>query len=98
MKRESLTKFPSYPFIGLPAEQKCYDEVIDLLARGASPAELVAFHPSEEVQERVRFLLLRNSAGELTDEEAAELDRIGELEHFMQLVKARAQHYLKRKT
>ena len=98
MKREFLTKEPLQPFIGLPAERKCYYEIIDLFARGASPAELVAFHPSEEIQERVRFLLERNSAGELTDEEAAELDRFGELEHFMQLVKVRAQEYLAKKT
>jgi hypothetical protein len=39
----------------------------------------------------VRFLLERNAADELTDEEAAEL------EHFMQLVKIRTQEYLKRK-
>ena len=98
MKRESLTKQPSQAFITLPVERKCYDEIIDLFARGASPAEVVAFHPSEEIQERMRFLLERNAADELTTEEAAELERFGELEHFMQLVKARAQQYLKRKT
>ena len=98
MKRESLTKQSGEPFIGFPAERKCYDEIIDLFARGASPAEVLAFHPSEETQERMRFLLERNAADELTAEEAAELERFGELEHFMQLVKARAQHYLKRKT
>lgn len=98
MKRESLTKTPSYPFTGLLAERKCYDEIVDLFARGASPAEVAAFHPSEEVQERMRFLLERNSSGQLTDEEAAELDRFGEVEHFMQHVKARAQYYLKKKT
>ena len=98
MKREYLTRTAFEPFIGLEAERNLYDEIVDLFARGASSEEVVAFHPSEAVQERVRFLLLRNSADELTEEEAAELDRIGELEHFMQLVKARAQHYLKRKT
>lgn len=98
MKRESLTKEPSQPFISMPVERKCYDEVIDLFARGASPAEVLAFRPSEETQERVRFLLERNAADELTEEEAAELERFGDLEHFMQLVKARAQEYLKTKT
>ena len=98
MKRENLTKAIRQPFISMPAERKCYDEIIDLFARGASPAEVLAFHPSEETQERMRFLLERNAADELTDEEAAELERFGELEHFMQLVKARAQQYLKRKT
>ena len=98
MKRESLTKEHGHPFISLPAEQKSYDEIVDLFARGASSAEVLAFRPSEETQERVRFLLERNAADELTDDEAAELERFGELEHLMQLVKARAQEYLKTKT
>jgi hypothetical protein len=46
----------------------------------------------------VRYLLERNAADDLTEEEAAELERLGELEHLMQLVKARAQTYLKTKT
>jgi len=90
MKREA--------FIDLPPKQKSYEEIVDLFARGASSAEVLAFHPSQETQERVRFLLERNAADELTDEEAAELERFGELELIMQLVKARAREYLKTKT
>src|SRR5215216_8153439 len=97
MKRESLTKV-SGPSINLPPEQKSYDEIIDLFARGASSAEVLAFRPSEDTQERVRFLLERNAADELTAEEASELELFGELEHVMQLVKVRAQEYLKTKT
>ncbi len=70
--------------------QKSYDEVVDLFARGSSSAEVLAFRPSTETQERVRYLLARNKTGELTAEETAELERFGELEHLMQLVKARA--------
>jgi hypothetical protein len=98
MKRESLTKISSQPFVDVPAERKIYDEIIDLFARGASSAEVLAFRPSPETQERVRDLLERNAAGELTEEELAELERLGEIEHLMQLVKARAQEYLKTKT
>ena len=97
MKRESLTKEPNQPFINL-LERKSYDEIIDFLARGASSAEVLAFRLSEESQDRVRFLLDRNAADELTDDEAAELEILGELEHVMQLVKVRAQEYLKTKT
>jgi hypothetical protein len=98
MKREPITHKQSVHFISLPAEQKSYDEIVDFFARGASSAEVLAFRPSAETQERVRELLERNAADELTDEEAAELERFGELEHLMQLVKARAQEYLKTKT
>jgi hypothetical protein len=98
MKRESLTRGTSRPFVSLPAEQKSYDEIVDLFARGASSAEVLAFRPSQEAQDRVRFLLERNAVDELTEEEAAELERFGELEHLMQMVKARAQQYLNGKT
>ena len=98
MKRETLTKEPDQPFITFSPERKSYDEIIDFLARGASSSEIVAFRVSEDAQERVRFLLERNSADELTAEEAGELEILGELEQVMQLVKVRAQEYLKTKT
>lgn len=98
MKSEYLTGEARRAFIDPPIEQKSYGEIIDLFARGASSAEVLAFRPSPETQERVRELLERNAADELTDEEATELERFGEIEHLMQLVKARAQEYLKKKT
>lgn len=98
MKREILTAKPNRPFLNLPVERKSYDEIVDFFARGASPAEVLAFRPSEETLERVRYLLDRNAADELTDEEAEELECLGEVEHFMQLVKARAQEYIETKT
>ena len=73
MKRESLTKEPERPFLSLPAERKSYDEIVDLFARGASSAEVLAFRPSKETQQRVRELLERNAADDLSEEEAAEL-------------------------
>ncbi len=73
--------------------QKSYDEIVDLFARTSS-TEVLAFRPSIESQERVRYLLEQNEAGGLTEDEAAELDRFGELEHLMQLVKARAQVFM----
>jgi hypothetical protein len=74
--------------------EKSYDEMIDLFARGTTPAQILAFRPSEAAQEQVKYLLARNKTDQLTPEEAAELERFGELEHLMQLVKARAQLYI----
>jgi hypothetical protein len=73
--------------------EKAYDEMVDLFARGTSPAEIVQFRPSPAAQDRARYLLQRNKSGDLTTEEAAELERLGELEDMMQLVKARARAY-----
>jgi hypothetical protein len=78
----------------MDAARKAYDEIVDLFARGTQPAKVLAFRPSRKTQERVRYLLGRNKTGELTEEETTELERFGELEHLMQLVKARAQRYV----
>ena len=92
MKPEILANSPER-FVNVPAERKSYEEIVDLFARGASTAEVLAFRPSRETQERVRELLERNAANELTEDEAVELERFGEIEHLMQLVKARAREY-----
>ena len=74
------------------AAQRSYDEIIDMFARGGGAGTVLAFRPSAEAQTRVRDLLARSKVETLTDHEQAELDRFGELEHLMQLVKARARH------
>jgi hypothetical protein len=73
---------------------KIYDEIVDFFAKGATTADLIAFRPSEKTQERVRDLLDRNKTGELSPEDAQELERFGTMEHFVQLVKARAHLYV----
>jgi hypothetical protein len=74
--------------------RKAYDDIVDLFARGTAPAKVLALRPSRKTQDRVHSLLERNKAGQLTEEESAELDRFGELERLMQLVKVRAQKYI----
>ena len=73
--------------------ERAYDEIVDLFARGSTASEIVGFRPSVRSQRRVRDLLARNRRGELAAEEAVELERLGEFEHLMQLVKARARLY-----
>ncbi len=70
-----------------------YSEIVDLFACGSSPSDIVAFHPSSKTQDRVRYLLERNQQKELTAAESAELDRLGQFEQMMQLVKARARGF-----
>ncbi|HYM00017.1 MAG TPA: hypothetical protein VEZ90_13770 [Blastocatellia bacterium] len=80
--------------ISMDVARKAYDEIVDMFARGTPPAKVLAFRPSRKAQERVQYLLERNKSGQLTEEESAELERFSELEHLMQLVKVRAQHYV----
>ena len=71
-----------------------YGEVIEFLASGPTPQAIVSFHPSAEVQERVRDLLDKNRAGSLTPAEKAELDQYESLDFLITLIKVRARQRL----
>lgn len=73
--------------------EKAYDEMIDLFAQGSSARDVLALSPSDRAQNRARYLLEQNRLDQLTSEETHELERLGEIEHLMQLVKARARLY-----
>jgi hypothetical protein len=97
MNQESRNE-PDGSVTALTFQQRSYDEIVDFFARGPSPEEIASFRPSPETQERVRELLELNSADELTEDDALELEWFGQLEHLMQLVKIRAHKYVKKKT
>jgi hypothetical protein len=76
------------------AAEKSYEEIVDLFARGGGAGAVLAFRPSAEAKARVQELLARSKQGSaLSEDEQAELDRFGELEHLMQLVKVRARRF-----
>ncbi len=64
-------------------------EVAQLLASKASAEQVLAFRPSQEVQERFRELLHLNSKGALSRAEEYELNQYEQLEMLMQNAKAR---------
>jgi hypothetical protein len=67
-----------------------YEEIVDFIARGIDPRDLVGFHPSQKTKERVADLLRREKSDGLSQDEEAELDQYLALEHLMRLAKARA--------
>lgn len=73
---------------------KAYQEVIDFIAAGTTPQNVVAFRPSAEAEERVTDLLSRQKESSLNAAEASELEHYLQLEHLMRLAKARAHDYL----
>ncbi len=77
-----------------PARYGLHNEVIDFLASGPTPQDIVAFRPSIREQARVAELLDKNRAGTLTPTEHTELDRYEQLDYLMTLVKARARQRL----
>lgn len=79
-----------------PTLSPIYDEVVDFLAIGPSTSEIASFRASKKAQERMSELLDKNRLGQLTELEAAELNRFQTTNHFMTLVKARARRLLTR--
>jgi hypothetical protein len=61
------------------------DEFVELLASRPSLEELINYHPSKPVQDRVRELVAGERANGLSDEEQLELDQIVEAEMWIQL-------------
>ncbi len=73
---------------------QAYEEIIDFIAAGTSPSEVIAFQPSEAVKARVADLIQREKTTGLSPEETNELSHYMQLEHIMRLAKARARLYL----
>jgi len=73
---------------------KVYDEIVDFIAAGTTPQDVISFHPSEAAQRHVGDLLAREKEGELSPAEKSELDHYMQLEHLMRLAKARARDFL----
>ena len=76
------------------AISRVYEEVVEFLAAGTTPNNIVSFRPSEEAQERVADLIYREKTAGLTQDETSELDHYLQLEHLMRLAKARARKYI----
>lgn len=70
------------------------DEILDFLLSNPSPEEVLQLRPSDETQERLRYLLDGNRNDKLTDAEKGELERYLQLEHFVRRLKIRAQEKL----
>lgn len=72
---------------------RVYEEIIDFLARGTSPAKLAEFSPSQETRDRVADLIHKEKTDGLGEEERAELNHYFGIEHIMRLAKARAREH-----
>ena len=73
-----------------------YEEIIDFIASGTNPENVIAFSPSEQTRKRVADLIAREKNEGLSAQETLELNDYLYLEHIMRLAKARARRYQKR--
>jgi len=72
------------------APHPAFAEIIDFLATGPTPDQIVAFKASASVQARLEELLEKNREEGLTEAESAELDLYEQVNDLMILLKARA--------
>ena len=73
---------------------RAYEELVDFIAAGASPRDVVAYQPSEAARARVADLIEQEKTTGLSPEEIVELEHYLQLEHVMRLAKARARTHL----
>ena len=73
---------------------KLYEEILDLIAAGTTPAGIIAFRPSIRSQQRVAELIEQSEDGRISPQDQSELEDYLLLEHLMILAKARARLYL----
>jgi hypothetical protein len=78
----------------MSAAPPAYLELVDFIAAGTTPEALIAFRPSEAVQNRVKELVFRKQEGALTPDEESELEDFLHLEHILTLAKAQARRHL----
>ena len=70
----------------LPAH--IYRYILNFIASNPTPQEIAAFKPTPEMQKRLRTLVSRSQAGELTAQERIELDEYERIEHLVIMLKA----------
>ena len=70
------------------------DEVIDFITSFPAPEEVLTYHPSQALQERVEFLVEKKKESTLSEEEIKELENFLLIEHIMRMAKKRAKKQL----
>lgn len=72
------------------------EEIVEFLARGPSPEEIIAFRPSVQAVNDIQQLLTKNYATRLTAAEEAELDQVEWLDNLMTQIKANAHRHCRK--
>lgn len=67
-----------------------YEMFLDYLVEKATPQEILAYHATPKEQERADALTEKNKNGELSAEEADELQQMIEVNELVMLLKAKA--------
>lgn len=76
--------------VHLSSTYPVFNEMLDFLASGPTPQQIVEHKVSPALQERLEELLDKNRLEGLTEAEQSELDAFRRVNHVMILLKARA--------
>ncbi len=71
-----------------------FSEIIDFLASTPTPQHIIAFKPSDQLEQRLSDLLQKNREDALSLEERDELDEFVRMNHFLNMLKIRARQKL----
>ena len=71
-----------------------FAEIIDFLASTPTPEAILAFNPSDRLEQRLSDLLEQNRQETLSAEERGDLDEFLRMNHFMNMLKIRARQKL----
>jgi hypothetical protein len=78
--------------------ESVFDELTDFIISQPSLEAMAAYHASEEVENRVHFLLEKNREEGLTPDEREEMQHFLAIDHFLTLLKAKARLRLAKKS
>ena len=65
------------------------DEITDFLVSMPTQEQIIAFKPSDRLNERLQSLLERAGEGELSDSEKKELDEFLQMSHMLKILKGK---------
>ncbi|AFY32708.1 hypothetical protein [Calothrix sp. PCC 7507] len=74
-----------------------YRYILDFIASNPTAEQIADFKPTPEMHERLRTLVARSKAGELTPTELKELDEYERIEHLVVMIKSSNLPYLTNK-
>lgn len=81
--------------MAVPQVATAYEQFLEYLASKVRPADILAFQASDAEQERLRVLTELNKTGELSTNEAHELEDLLSFNRFMTVLKTKAYIALK---
>ena len=77
-----------------PLSAKIYRYILDFLASKPTPEEIIAFRPTDEMEKRLKSLLMLSKTGNIAPVEIEELDEYEQIEHLIVMLKAGSLPYL----